>query len=50
MFILFGPGGVGKSTVANIMNAVIGGTVPSLSSELILTLNHFLEGELVVRR
>ncbi len=35
MFILFGPGGVGKSTVANIINGVIGGTVPSLSSELI---------------
>ena len=35
MFILYGPGGVGKSTVANIMNAVIGGTIPSLSSELV---------------
>lgn len=34
MFILYGPGGVGKSTVATIMNAVIGGTIPTLNSEL----------------
>ena len=42
MFILYGPGGVGKTTVANIMNAVIGGTIPSLSSDLVaVNLNSF---------
>lgn len=35
MFIMYGPGGVGKSTVANIMNAVVGGTIPSLKSSLV---------------
>jgi hypothetical protein len=33
LFILYGPGGVGKSTVANISGAVIGGTVPTISSQ-----------------
>jgi hypothetical protein len=32
LFILYGPGGVGKSTVANILGAVIGGTVPTIAS------------------
>ena len=42
MFILYGPGGVGKSTVANIMNAVIGGSIPSLRSDLVsFNLNSF---------
>ena len=35
MFILYGPGGVGKSTVANIINAIIGGTIPTLSPDLV---------------
>ncbi len=32
LFILYGPGGVGKSTVANILGGVIGGTIPTIAS------------------
>eukprot|EP00957_Ditylum_brightwellii_P068795 5222498-Ditylum_brightwellii.AAC.1 len=35
LFIMYGPGGVGKSTVANIMHAVIGGTIPTIGSDLV---------------
>ncbi len=35
LFILYGPGGVGKSTVANILGGVIGGTVPTIASHSI---------------
>lgn len=39
IFILYGPGGVGKSTVANIINTVIVGTIPSFRSDLV-AINH----------
>jgi ABC-type branched-subunit amino acid transport system ATPase component len=35
LFILYGPGGVGKSTVVNIIGAVVGGTIPTLGSQFI---------------
>jgi hypothetical protein len=35
LFILYGPGGVGKSTVVNIIGAIIGGTIPTLGSQFI---------------
>jgi hypothetical protein len=38
LFILYGPGGVGKSTVANILGGVIGGAVPTIASHN-MTLN-----------
>ena len=30
-----GPGGIGKTTVANIMNIVVRGSIPSLKSSLV---------------
>lgn len=35
LFMFYGPGGVGKSTVANILGAVVGGTIPSLASQFV---------------
>ena len=36
MFILYGPGGVGKSSVVNIIAAAIGGTIPVISPDYIV--------------
>jgi len=36
MFILYGPGGVGKSSVVNILTSAVGGSITKLSSHVIL--------------
>jgi len=37
LFILYSPGGVGKSTVVNILGGIVGGTIPSISAHCVTT-------------